>query len=268
MREDVKRFYRVEVEPRLNDIQNQMQKEFIENGLEWKKQFLVEFQAICKNVTQYCEENEYEPYFLIFHLLRTRIQNHDFRYQVRMYNQEWYLEEGVCVGDFSVTFIYARYEELWNELQSERLKYVGKIKEEDVRCIMMEVINEFQAYITRFLRENIREAVQTEEYMHLIKGNRLEIKTGEYFEIGDFIFIDEKQEDKEKQEQWLDEQNEGDEYTFEDFRGIILKNKEYVNLDLRYADFSNARFENVVFNNCMVEGTRFDGCDMGQVRFE
>jgi BTB/POZ domain-containing protein KCTD9 len=268
MNHEVEKFYRIEVEPRIDQIKKELEKELEERSTVWKKQFLLEFKEICKEAKEYYMNQENEQCFLLFHLLRTRILDHNYQYQVRIYNQEWYLEDGRYVGDFNVEFVYDQYEKLWNELMNERLKYVKKISESDVRFIMMETIREFHQFIVCFLRENINEAIHMEEYKSLTFGDRLEIKVGEYLEIGDFVFIDQKNKDYEKLMVWLDEEKEGDEYTFEDFREIELRDKNYSNLDLRYADFSKAKFSNVIFSNCRLEGTRFDGCNMEQVRFD
>lgn len=269
MRADLMQFYDNEVAPRVEEIRVKLQAEYNEKYDEWKGVFLSGFELVCKNANEYCKELSYEPAYLIFHVLRTRILTNDFRYQVRMYNKECYLEDGVSIGDYDVTFIYSHYENLRMELEKERLRYVGKIRTADIQSIMMEVMVEFHSFIVRFLRSCIKEATKNLEYQELTdKGVRLEIKTGEFLEIGDFIYIDDRNREKEKLIQWLDEQNPGDEYTFEDFRGIILKDKQYKNLDLRYADFSEGQLENVAFCNCKLEGACFDGCNLDAVRFE
>ena len=268
MNHELEKFYVNEVEPRLNQIRKQIEKELEERSTELKEQFLFELKKVCKSIEQYCADEDYKPHFLVFHLLRTRILEHNYQYEVKIYNEEWYLEEGIYVGEFNVEFIYYRYEKLWNELMSERLRYVRKISEADIQFIMLETLGEFHLYIIRILRENIMEVIHTEEYISLTKGNRFVIKTGEYLEIGDFVFVEEKYKDYAKLVEWLDEQKEGDEYTFEDFSGIALKDKQYANLDLRYVNFSDASFENVTFRNCKLEGARFDGCDMEEVKFD
>lgn len=268
MNHELEKFYENEVIPRLNQIKNQIEKELEERSMDLKEQFLLGFKKVCKNVEKYCSDEEYEAYYLVFHLLRTRIIEHNYQYEVRIYNQEWYLEEGIYVGEFNVEFIYHHYEKLWNQLIRERLKYVRKINEADIHFIMLETIGEFHPYIIRFLREHIMAVIHTEEYISLTKGNRFVIKTGEYLEIGDFVFVEEKYKDYTKLVEWLDQQKEGEEYTFEDLSGIALKDKQYTNLDLRYVNFSNARFENVTFRKCKLEGVRFDGCDMDEVEFE
>lgn len=268
MNYELEKFYKNEVEPRLNRIKKKIEKELDERNIDWKEQFLLGFKKVCESIEQCCSDEDYEPYYLVFHLLRTRILENNYQYEVRIYNQEWYLEEGIYVGEFNVEFIYHYYGELWNQLMSERLKYVRKINESDIQFIMLETIGEFHLYIIRFFREHIMAAIRTEEYISLTKGNRFVIKTGEYLEIGDFVFVEEKNKDYVKLVEWLDEQKEGDVYTFEDLSGIALKDKHYTNLDLRYVNFSNARFENVTFRKCKLEGARFYGCDMDEVEFD
>jgi len=268
MNHELEKFYTNEVETRLSQIRKQIEKELEEKSTELKEQFLLEFRAICKRIDQYCVGENYEPFYLIFHLLRSRILEHNYQYEVKIYNQEWYLEEGIDVGNVNVEFIYHHYEKLWKQLMVERLRYVRKISEADIQFIMLEIIGEFHLYILSFLRENIMEAIHTEEYIALTKGNRFVIKTAEYLEIGDFIFVEDNNKDYVKIVEWLDEQKEGDEYTFEDFSGIAIKDRQYTNMDLRYVNFSDARFENVTFHNCKLEGARFVGCDLDTVKFD
>ncbi|BCJ92694.1 hypothetical protein acsn021_02630 [Anaerocolumna cellulosilytica] len=268
MKHELEKFYINEVETRLSNIRKEIEQELDEKSAEWKEQFLLEFKVLCKRIDQYCVEKSYEPFYLIFHLLRTRILEHNYQYEVKIYNEDWYLEDGIYVGDFNVAFIYHQFEKLWKQLMCERLRYVRKISEADIQFIILETVGEFHQYILRFLRENIIEAISTEEYKSLTKGNRFVIKTGEYLEIGDFIFVEENNKDYVKLVQWLDEHKEGDVYTFEDFSGIVIKDKQYTNMDLRYVNFSGARFENVTFHNCKLEGARFDLCDLATVGFD
>lgn len=257
MRESIlDEFYEKEVEPRLDEMLEQLEISFQTNRHQWKQQLIPEFQNICRAAKKIQVEKSFPIGFLMIHPLRTRLLNRDYRYQAWIYDEEWYVHEGYPVGEVDVSFLFQYYDELWNQLQTVYSNYWGKVTEMDVEQIMLRLLDDFHVYVNELLRYSTPDAVETEEYLSLERADIFHVECGEMFEPCDVILIEDHKKRLAKVLKWLDKQEEGA-YCFADFSGLVMKEIEYQTLDLRYADFRECDLTSSHLNVCMLNGTRF-----------
>jgi len=255
------RFHEKDVFPSLEQALNDLEQDFQKNLCEMKKQYIECFKIICLNTAKIQENGQSKIGFLIFHLLRTRILSHDYTYAVMAYDKDWYLKEGVRVGEADFSFIYKHYEELWKKLERESKKYIGQINGADIEGIMLKLLNPFHLYVAELMRCSLLEALETSEYEALDREKHFEIQTGEYFELCDLVHMEDQEKDLEERRQRL-EQSKDQSCCFQDFRNLDLKGQSYCGRDLRYADFRKSSMEEIQLRNCLLIGARFKESDL------
>ncbi len=255
------RFHEKDVFPSLEQALNDLEQDFQKNLCEMKKKYIECFKIICLNTAKIQENDQSRIGFLIFHLLRTRILSHDYTYAVMAYDKDWYLNEGVRVGEADFSFIYKHYEELWKKLERQSKKYIGQINGADIEGIMLKLLNPFHLYIAELMRCSLLEALETSEYEALDREKHFEIQTGEYFELCDLVHMEDKEKDLEERRQRL-EQSKDQSCCFQDFRNLDLKGQSYCGRDLRYADFRKSSMEGIQLRNCLLIGARFKESDL------
>ena len=250
------RFHEKDVFPSLEEALNDLEQDFQKNLHQMKKQHLKTFKSVCQNIAEYQDSGQGKVGFLIFHLLRTRILRHDYTYVAMTYDKDWYLNEGVPVGEADVSFIYKYYEELWKKLERESKKYIGQINGADIEGIMLKLLNPFHQYVTELMRCSLMDALETSEYKALDREKHFEIQTGEYFELCDLVYMEEQEKDDEERQSCL-EQSQDQSCCFHDFRYLDLRGQSYSGRDLRYGDFRNSNMKEIHLRNCLLIGARF-----------
>ncbi len=255
------RFHEKDIFPSLELALNDLEHNFQNNLSEMKKQYLESFKSICVNIAKIQENDQIRIGFLIFHLLRTNIINHDYTYAVMVYDKNWYVNEGVRVGEADFSFIYKHYEELWKKLERESKKYIGQINVADIEGIMLKLLNPFHKYVTELMRCSLMEVLEISEYEAFIKEKHFEIQTGEYFELCDLVHMEDREKDLEERKRCLEESKDQS-CCFQDFRNLDLKEQSYCGRDLRYADFRKSSMEGIRLRNCLLIGARFKESDL------
>ena len=250
------RFHEKDVFPSLELILNNLEQDFQKNLGDMKKLYLECFKGICLNTGKKQENDQIRIGFLIFHLLRTRILTHDYTYAVMVYDKDWYLNEGIRVGEADFSFIYKHYEELWKKLEWESKKYIGQINGADIEGIMLKLLNPFHQYVTELMRCSLMEALETSEYTALDREKHFEIQTGEYFELCDLVHMEDQEKDLKERRHRLEE-SKGQSCCFQDFRTLDLNRQSYCGRDLRYADFRKSSMEEIQLRNCLLIGALF-----------
>ncbi|TCO68977.1 pentapeptide repeat protein [Marinisporobacter balticus] len=264
----LEKFHENDVKPALDEALVHLEEDFQQNKDALKKLFLNSFKEICTNIKEVStnrEEVEKTTHsktgFIIYTLLRTRILQHKYVYKVIVYDKDWYLNEGLSVGELDVSFFYKHFEGLWQKLMKASKKYVLKISEIDVEHIMLDHLDDFHKYVVELMRYSLIDAVETEEYFAIEKEEILEIQSGEYYEPCDIIHMEHKEKNYKKIRKWLEEK-ERQSYCFQDFRGIDLKNLEYKNSDLRYTDFRDSQLDGLDLTTSLLIGTKFKNSSM------
>lgn len=250
-------FYVKDVEPRLSKALEQVEEAFQAGRQKWRESFVDQFATICKKMKSLQEEKDMEIGFLMIHPLRTRLVAHDYRYQIWVYDEEWYVHEGYPVGDLDVSLVFQFYETMWKELEKEYPKYFGKLTEADVEQMMLYLLEEFHIYVTELLRYSLLDAIEQEAYEEIRKADIFHIECGEMLEPSDVIHIEDKKKRVVKLKKWLDEKKDDGSYCLADMSGLVFEKMMLQNLDLRYVDFRECNLEGAHLSICMFNGTKF-----------
>ncbi|WP_129599958.1 pentapeptide repeat-containing protein [Anaerophilus nitritogenes] len=255
------KFYENDVKSVLDKILIDLEEDFQKNKDTLKKLYLDSFKEICTNIKELEKSTKGKTGFIIYTLLRTKILQHKYVYRVIVYDKDWYLNDGIRVGEMDVGFFYKYFEEMWQKLLKASKKYVLKISEIDVERIMLGHLDDFHKYLVELMRYSLIEAIETKEYLAIEKEDILEIQAGEYYEPCDIIHMEHKEKNYKKIKKWLKE-NERQSYCFQDFRGIDLRNLKYNNMDLRYTDFRDSHLDEVDLSISLLMGTKFKNSTM------
>lgn len=267
-RMEMEKFYEKEVWFIITENLRLLENEYENKKEEWKLKFIEEFQRVCVEIDRINMGTGKVPGYLIFHLLRTKIIDHLYDYSVQFYESNWYLREGTPVALYNVDFIYHFLEKSWKETLVASKKYIDLFTEADIQFIMLEEVDKFHAYVIKLLRYSILEAINTESYINIEKSNRFIIQTGEYFDICDYIYIEEKNKDFKKLKSWINKREDTDCYMFEDFKGIDLSHEIYSEINFSYADFRKSNLNGAQFISCNLVGTKFSEYNLQEASFK
>ena len=260
-KEVLEKFYEKEVTPLLQEILQQLEEEFQQHKDELKVGFLESFETICQQIKM-IQEREHMPIgFMMYNLLRTRLLQRKYTYSVRVYDEEWYLKEGISVGDWDVSFFYQYVELFWQRLLKQAQKYVMKISVLDVERIVLNELEDFHDYVVELMRYSIIDAVELETYLALEKANIFRIQAGEFYEPCRAVHIEKIEKNELKLKNWL-KKNERKSYCFEDFTHLNLSDFQCTNMDLRYTDFRGSTLESVSLRGSVLVGAKFKSCQM------
>jgi hypothetical protein len=273
MREELlEKFENEDVKPVLNQTLIHLEEDFQRNKATYKKIFLEGFKDICERIKEVntnvevkveeeVETTQKKIGFMIYTLLRTRILDHKYVYKVIIYDKEWYLKDGIGVGELDVTLFYKHFEKMWQKLLKASKKYVLKISVLDVERIMLKHLDDFHKYVVELMRYSLIDAIETEEYMSIEKEDIFEIQAGEYYEPCDIIYMEHKEKNYKKIKKWL-EKKERQSYCLQDFREIDLTNRDYTRIDLRYTDLRDSQLDGLNLTTSLLIGTKFKNSSM------
>lgn len=260
-------FYVSDVEPLLQELIDELEAQFQSEHCLLKNKCIIMVQELFRSCQKLLESKKQSVSFVMFHLLRFRMLNHDYRYQVNVYPREWYLKEGITIGDLDVSFAYHHFDCLWNQLLVKSRRFMGKLNEVAVERIMLRVLEPFHAYVVELLRYSLMDLLETEEFKTFNRKDDLfYIRAGEFYEPGDVIYIENKEKDIFKIQRWL-QQSEKQAYCFSDFQGLDFAGQKLKNLDLRYVDFRNCKLENTDFSLSVLQGTKFRDANLRNSKF-
>lgn len=160
-REALDQFYENDVKPLLKECVDNLEADFQINKKDLKDEFIASFKEICKEIKKVEVTTGLKTGFIMYNLLRTRILQHQYKYIVVVYDKEWYLKDGVKVGELDVSFFYKHFDTLWQRLLNESRKYVMKISIVDVEKIVFDQLDYFHKYVVEMMRYSIIDAVET-----------------------------------------------------------------------------------------------------------
>ncbi len=261
MAEQLQLFYEKDVNPIREKVLEALEIDFQVHKWTLKEAFISSFKKTCEEIKKLEETQEFKVGFLMYNLLRTQVMQHQYNYRIYVYDENWYLKDGIYIGELDVSFIYKYYEEMWQELLKCSKKYVLKIGVLDVEHIMLEQLQYFHKYVVGLMQFSLLDALEIEEYIALNKADVFQIQTGEFFEPCDPIHIEAQEKDSFQLKKFI-EKNEKGAYYFQDFRGLEMDELMCNGSDLRYADFRESQLNRSSMMCSLLIGTKFKGCQM------
>lgn len=146
------------------------------------RDFAVNFQYCCNELGKMQKQGDFgNAAYIEYTILRYRLLNRDYRMEVRVYGEEWYLDEKQQgIGDFSVNTYFESYDSLWKDLLQLRKSYAGLVSSRMVTEFMLAQVEPFFAFVQQVCAEGIWDGVDCEEYRSLKKNPEFEVYAGEY----------------------------------------------------------------------------------------
>jgi uncharacterized protein YjbI with pentapeptide repeats len=250
----MEKFYEKDVAPVLKEILVELEEAFQEEKQELRKGFVESFKKACQEIQDNLPDTEVG--FIMYNLLRTKVLQHEYTYSIIVYDEEWYMKEGIKIGEIDVSFAFKYFEKFWQALLSRFRKYVLQITIVDVEHCLLQYLEPFHQYVLELMRYSLLEIVETKEYKALNKAPMFRIEAGEFYEPCDTIHIEEKEKNSLKIQKWL-EKNERKAYWFQDFTGLDFSKRHYTNIDLSYADLRESILQEIDLSVSVLMGTKF-----------
>ncbi|KJD42939.1 pentapeptide repeat-containing protein [Paenibacillus terrae] len=234
--------------------------------------FQKSFRDLCIHILGMQQQGQKEAIgYIHYSFLRTQILEQSYLYMVEAYSAEWYEDDSDCKLTYDASWAYAPMNTILETLEQERKIYMGAITSVDVERLMLESAPFFHQFVNSLLRLGLAEAVQMPEYLAIHKADRLAIRTGEYKDISENLYVEDQEalvpDDVSEQ---LMQSSEEEPYVYENLKRLSLPHLHLIQKDLRYNDFSYSDLRESQFHTCILigsiwqranlEGSRFQGC--------
>jgi hypothetical protein len=158
--------------------------------------------------------------------------------------------------------------EMLPRLDQERKRYMGVLGPSDIERLLLEALPLFHQFVGSIFRLAIEEAVQMPEYQAIHKSGRLLIRTGEYMDISENIYVEDQiTPSAEEVGERLWEASEDEPFIYENLKQLVMPNLELMNKDLRYNDFSHSELQESRFQSCILTGSRWQHAKLEGSRF-
>lgn len=252
-------FYNNYFEPILKETFEKVEQDFQDNIQKYKEEFISNFIEISKKINS--DYKNIKVSYLSYNLMLTKIINNDYKYNIYIYDKDWYLKGDIKIGEYNVDYIYKYYKEMWDKLLKEARGYVFKINSTDISNIMIKIIDKFHNYIVSVMRNSIVELTEILEYEKLNKENVFNIYTGKFYDVYDLIYTENSEKNIIKIKRWLSKKLE-EEYCNEDFRDLDLNNFNLERCDLRGGDFRKSSLQEVDLSYSILNGAKFKDSDL------
>ncbi|WP_019636967.1 pentapeptide repeat-containing protein [Paenibacillus fonticola] len=226
------------------------------------------FREICLLVNTMQSKQEKDPIaYIHYSLMRTSVLEESYLYRVEAYSNKWYLDEQACMSVYDASWAYQSISMMKEKLVVEQRKYMGLLNPADIENMIQSALKYFHQFIVSLIKSVVSQLVQLQEYQSIQKSDRLYIRSGEYKDISETLYIDDiRTHDESKFKLALiDEQ---DILIYENFRGNKLLSIDVIAKDLRYSDFSYSDFKRSKFVDCVLIGTCWRESDLREADFD
>ncbi|MGG4552150.1 pentapeptide repeat-containing protein [Paenibacillus humicus] len=227
------------------------------------------FWEICLLVNTMQSKQEKDPIaYIHYSLMRTSILEENYLYRVEAYSNKWYLDEQACMSVYDASWAYQSISMMKEQLVAEQRKYMGLLNPADVENMIQSALKYFHQFVVSLIKSVVSQLVQLQEYQSIQKADRLYIRSGEYKDISETLYIDDVgTQDESKFKLALIEEQE-DILIYENFRENKLLSMDVIAKDLRYSDFSYSDFKQCKFVDCVLIGTCWRDSDLRDANFD
>ncbi|AIQ11377.1 pentapeptide repeat-containing protein [Paenibacillus durus] len=272
-------FYEHHYLPLLEIQMETLEAEFHHGKAQFISNFTASFQKLCSHILRMQQQGEKEPIaYIHYSFLRTQILEQSCLYMVEAYSGKWYEDQADCRLSYDASWVYTHFTTMLEALEQERKKYMGVLSPADIERLMLESTPFFHQFVSSIMRLAITEAVQTPEYQAIHKAGRLLIRTGEFRDISENLYVeDQKNANTDAVREQLTQAGKEESYIYENIKNLSLPHLHLIEKDLRYNDFSYSDLRGSQFHACVligsrwqqtnVEGGSFQGCLLSDADF-
>ena len=228
---------------------------FTANIFKWCSDFADHFRSVCAQIRKMQDESSLSAIsYLEYTMLYTNFIKRRYVAQVRVYGDKSYLDENQrAVCDYDVSFLFACFDRLWDELLVERKRYIGKVSALDVKSFMMQTLPEFYSYLASVARYVIEECVICKPFVEIETNERFMVNVGDYMAATDSVFRECKNKDAAKLAKWFGKRF-GNEYLSGDYSDLDFSGRDFSS-----TCFGFSRFCCSCLNNASLQGSSLIG---------
>ncbi|WP_431087545.1 pentapeptide repeat-containing protein [Paenibacillus sp. 8b26] len=228
------------------------------------------FRDLCIHILGMQQQGQKEPIgYIHYSFLRTQMLEQSYLYMIEAYSAEWYEDDSDCKLTYDASWAYAPMSAMLETLEQERKIYMGMITSADVERLMLESAPFFHQFVSSLLRLGMAEVVQMPEYLAIHKANRLAIRTGEYKDISENLYVEDQEAllaDHVREQ--LMHSNEEEPYVYENLKRLSLPHLHLMQKDLRYNDFSHSDLRESQFHTCILIGSMWQRANLAGGSFQ
>jgi len=216
------------------------------------------FNSICTKITNQ-QNNSTLPAIsrIDYTMLHTNFINRRYIAEVWVYGEDLYLDKNQRkIGEYDISFLFIHFDELWNKLLAQRKRYVGKVRAQEVKTIIMQALPDFYSYLTNIARFAITDILDKKPFIDIIKNDPFKVTVGEYMARTEPIYVESKNKDVKELAEWFDERLENT-YTFEDYSDLDFSAHFFTYTEFRYSHFRRSNFNNATLEGSTLIGTSF-----------
>ncbi|MDR0925876.1 MAG: pentapeptide repeat-containing protein [Hungatella sp.] len=257
--------FREEEREYLEEKKGQFFLEIQDKALELSKTIQQAFSALREKA-----EGKEKIMFFYFSLLRIDALNGDYNVLAQALDARWYLDTEPAEVTCSIGFFFSMMDEIKEQLELDRRKYMGKVNKYDISNFLQEILMEWNQILAGQLRFLFRDIEENRDFADIPKLDTWGIYWGEYRDANELI----ANVDREKKEQkdWdralhLTEEQEGamvSKFWYE----ADLKNSDCRGKALLFSQFENCSLTNLCFEEAVLSGAQFKNCTIKGCSFQ
>lgn len=203
---------------------------------------------------------EYVSFFYVS-LLRTDLQNRNYRFLLHSMNLQWYLDGEPVEVYFGAGDLLEPLDKLWDILIKKSQKYMGVVNLYDIQHILFGELKSIDSAISRILRYRLRDWESKGIFSNISLSPYWLFKWGEYRDQSEFILQTDRT--PKGKEMWQEEVRKAAHkpetmvfgYWYQgEYEGDRLEM-----LDMRFTVFEECSLKALSFDRCNLEGSRFTG---------
>ncbi|AIQ11230.1 pentapeptide repeat-containing protein [Paenibacillus durus] len=251
-------FYEHHYMPLLEIQMETLEAEFHHGKAQFISNFTASFQKLCSHILRMQQQGETEPIaYIHYSFLRTQILEQSCLYMVEAYSGKWYEDQADCRLSYDASWVYTHFTTMLEALEQDRKKYMGVLHAADIERLMLKATPFFHQFVSSIIHLAITEAVQLPEYKAIHKAKRLFIRTGEYKDISECVYVEDQEMPNTDEVRELLMQTNEEPYIYENLRNLFLPHLRVVEKDLRYNDFSQSDLRGSQFLSCVLMGSQW-----------
>jgi hypothetical protein len=207
-------------------------------------EFVDSFQNYCRKIkTMQLSGDIGNVRYINYAMLRTSILIHKPQYRIDVYNKDWYYDSSQkeCLGEYDGGRVFDYLEQIQLELEAlRRENYFHQISIVDIERIKIREAHIFNQLMINMARYALYQRGPGHEFVELAKEEVVEVRMGEYYDVSEVIYKEDKREkDPEEVKDWLEDKLEN-KYVADVFKNLDLSAGNYKNADFRLVDFSGS----------------------------
>ncbi|MCL2152304.1 MAG: hypothetical protein FWH57_04995 [Oscillospiraceae bacterium] len=155
---------------------------FVSNKNLWLNDFAEHFQSVCDKIRKMQDRLDIAALsYLEYTMLYTNFVNRQYVAEVRVYGYESYLDKTQqAIDDYDISFLFVYFDKLWDDLLTERKRYIGKVKASDVNSFMLKTSRDFYLYLVKIARYAVARCVKSKSFINIDKNEKFILNIGDY----------------------------------------------------------------------------------------